>query len=46
MPLDHAWLFTRGSQPQEVEKYHLESHPLCEAEKRGCNPELTEEHEA
>ena len=46
MPLDHAWLFTRGSQPQEVEKYRLESHPLYQAEKRRCEPEPAEEHEA
>lgn len=28
MPLDSAWLFTRGEKPQEVRKYHLDSHPL------------------
>lgn len=28
MPLDAAWLFTRGSAPREVAKYRLESHPL------------------
>ena len=28
MPLDAAWLFTRGSAPREVTKYRLESHPL------------------
>ena len=28
MPLDGAWLFTRGERPQEVHKYRLDSHPL------------------
>lgn len=28
MPLDAAWLFTRGTAPKEVKKYRLESHPL------------------
>lgn len=28
MPLDAAWLFTRGSAPKKVAKYRLESHPL------------------
>lgn len=28
MPLDSAWLFTRGEKPQEVRKYRLDSHPL------------------
>ena len=28
MPLNHAWLFTRGGAPKEVEKYRLEDHPL------------------
>ena len=28
MPLDGAWLFTRGEGPQQVSKYRLEHHPL------------------
>ncbi|MBM6978032.1 TraM recognition domain-containing protein, partial [Intestinimonas butyriciproducens] len=28
MPLNHAWLFTRGGESKEVEKYRLEDHPL------------------
>lgn len=28
MPLNAAWLFTRGDSPKEVKKYKLESHPL------------------
>lgn len=28
MPLDGAWLFTRGEAPRAVQKYILESHPL------------------
>ena len=28
MPLNHAWLFTRGGEPKVVEKYRLEDHPL------------------
>ena len=28
MPLDAAWLFTRGAAPKEVTKYRLEDHPL------------------
>lgn len=28
MPLDGAWLFTRGEKPQQVRKYRLESHPM------------------
>lgn len=28
MPLDSAWLFTRGEVPHQVRKYALESHPL------------------
>ena len=28
MPLDAAWLFTRGDAPKSVTKYRLESHPL------------------
>ena len=28
MPLDAAWLFTRGEAPKSVTKYRLESHPL------------------
>lgn len=27
MPLDAAWLFTRGTAPQQVQKYPLQSHP-------------------
>jgi len=27
MPLDAAWLFTRGTTPQQVQKYPLQSHP-------------------
>lgn len=27
MPLDGAWLFTRGEQPRQVQKYDLQSHP-------------------
>ena len=27
MPLDSAWLFTRGSAPRQVRKFKLESHP-------------------
>lgn len=49
MPLDHAWLFTRGSTPQEVQKYTLESHPLYRAPKpatKDYTPELAEEFEA
>ena len=28
MPLDGAWLFTRGREPQQVRKYDVERHPL------------------
>lgn len=28
MPLDAAWLFVRGQQPQQVSKYRLDAHPL------------------
>lgn len=35
MPLDSAWLFTRGKQPREVKKYRLESHPRYVPEKEG-----------
>lgn len=28
MPLSAAWLFVRGQQPQQVNKYRLEAHPL------------------
>lgn len=38
MPLDGAWLFTRGQAPQEVQKFRLQDHPryreLPEARKR------------
>ena len=27
MPLDSAWLFTRGHEPQQVHKYNLTGHP-------------------
>ena len=27
-PLKHGWLFTRGSEPQRIQTYDLESHPL------------------
>lgn len=27
MPLDNAWLFTRGAAPRQVTKYRLENHP-------------------
>jgi len=27
MPLESAWLFTRGSEPESVRKYRLEAHP-------------------
>lgn len=27
MPLDNAWLFTRGMKPEQVRKYELTSHP-------------------
>ena len=49
MPLDHAWLFTRGSTPKEVQKYRLESHPLHQAPKphaKDYKPEPTPEFEA
>ena len=28
MPLDDAWLFTRGEAPRQVQKYNLKEHPL------------------
>lgn len=28
MPLDGAWLFARGKEPRQVQKYSLEDHPL------------------
>lgn len=28
MPLDRAYLFTRGAKPEQVSKYRLETHPL------------------
>ena len=28
MPLDGAWMFTRGETPRQVQKYSLEDHPL------------------
>jgi hypothetical protein len=49
MPLDHAWLFTRGQAPQEVQKYQLEAHPLYQpVPEKGKRQELTPaaEHEA
>lgn len=49
MPLNHAWLFTRGSAPHEVQKYRLESHPLHQAPKppaKDYKPEPMEEFEA
>ena len=49
MPLDHAWLFTRGSKAQEVEKYKLEHHPLHQPQKppaKDYRPEPMEEFEA
>lgn len=44
MPLDGAWLFTRGEAPRQVQKYSLEDHPLYsepveQKEERG--PSLT-----
>nr|WP_325214700.1 hypothetical protein [uncultured Oscillibacter sp.] len=43
MPLDSAWLFARGQDPQGVQKYDLKSHPLYHklpecAPKRGPAP--------
>lgn len=53
MPLNHAWLFTRGSKPLEVEKYKLENHPLHHRIVRSFGkheytpePELIDEFEA
>ena len=49
MPLNHAWLFTRGGAPKEVEKYRLEDHPLYHLaqpskQKTVCREQ--DEHEA
>lgn len=52
MPIDHAWLFTRGQMPLEVQKYRLENHQLYQikagAKKTDHFPErrLNCEHEA
>lgn len=46
MPLDSAWLFTRGAAPQQVKKYRLENHPRYQelpewptAHRAGAMPE-------
>ena len=49
MPLNHAWLFTRGDEPKVVEKYRLEDHPLYHLaqpskQKTVCREQ--DEHEA
>mgnify|MGYP000153664899 CR=1 FL=1 len=41
-PLKHGWLFTRGSEPQQVQNYDLESHPLYQ---HGREARQTREHE-
>lgn len=46
MPLDHAWLFTRGQAPREVQKYRLESHPLYQkAQSLRQISEMKQSHE-
>ena len=46
MPLDSAWLFTRGTPPRQVRKFKLESHPryreLPESYRDGRHEELPE----
>ena len=41
MPLDSAWLFTRGGSPKQVKKFRLENHPRCRelSESRCANYE-------
>ena len=48
MPLDSAWLFTRGEAPRAVQKYDLEAHPLyanLEARAGKKNPSPMEDFE-